>query len=255
MLYIDHRGGIALELSLLIGQSIPTELTDLNSKSLPDTFYLGLGGESHGSEIKQPGEVLGSLSNVEEQLSREYPNVDHLSLLIAGIVIPGPDGGTKTLSWYADNSGARVTGIRGGGFYKTNYNSYRAWVEAIERWGIRVIELPNKLALATHLVAMYQWDQKTPEEHHTFQRPLRTKQILKQWQPEVLTLMGLCDPATGRTFLGPEMAEALVSSYSSVASALNAPCTELATVQMKSGRKVGPVAAAKILAAVGRSDA
>lgn len=226
----------------------------LNSKNLPDAYWDGVDGDTHGAEIKQVGEVLGSLSNVEEQLSREYNQVDHLSLAIAGIVVPDPGGGCRTLNWYLDGSGGRLSGIRGGLPFSQSYGGYRSWVESVERFGIRVVELPNKLALATHLVASYQYDQKQPEEHKTFRRPLRLKQQMPQHSPAVLTLMGLVDPATGRTFVGPETAAALASGYSCVIDILSAPCTELASAQLASGRKVGAAMAGKILRAVGRSD-
>lgn len=252
MLYVDKRGQIALDIVLMMGQSAPVEVVDLNSKNLPDTFYIGVDGATYGAEIKQPGELLGSLNDVEEQLSREYSRVDNLALCIAGVVVPDPGGGCRILSWYADGSGGRLSGIRGGQPYRQSYSGYRSWIESVDRWGIRVVELPNKLALATHLVAAYQWSQKPEEQHTTFRKPLRLKKQMPQHSPAVLTLMGLVDPATGRTFVGPEVASALASSFSTVTGILNAPCEELATVVMSSGRRVGPAVAQKILRAVGR---
>lgn len=252
-LYIDRRGQIALDIVLMMGQSVPAELTDLNSSNKPDAFWIGAEG-TYGAEIKQPGEVLGKISDVTEQLSREYPTCDNLQLCIAGVIVPDPDGGCRVLNWYADGSGGRLSGIRGGLAFKQSYIGYRSWISSLQAWGIQVVELPNKLALATHLVASYQWGQKSVEEHTTFRKPLRLKHRMPQHSPAVLTLMSLVDSASGRTFLGPEAATALANSYSTVIAALSAPCGELATVQLASGRKLGPAMAAKVLRAVGRDN-
>lgn len=227
---------------------------NLNDINLPDAYWVGIDGSTHGVEVKQPGEILGSLSKVEEQLSREYSQVDHLSLAISGVIVPDGATGCRLLNWYPDASGGRLSGIRGGLPFRQSYTGLRSWIESIERFGIRVVELPNKLALATYLVASYQYDQKPAESHHTFKRPLRLKQLMPQFPPQMLTLMGMIDPATGRSFLGSQMAEGLLATGLSVIEILSADCDWLASVQLPSKRKLGPSAAKRILAAVGRSD-
>lgn len=241
-----------MDVTLLIEQAIPTKLMNLNSKGLPDTFYIGINGDTFGTEIKQAGEVLGSLSNVEEQLSRESSQVDTLSLTISGIIVPDNSGGCRILSFYPDGSGGRLSGIRNGLAFKQSYAGYRSWIESVERWGIRVVEVPTKLALATHLISSYQYDQKPASEHHTFTKPLRQKQLMPQFSPAMLTLMGLINPATGRSFCGNQMAEGLLATGLSVIEILSADCDWLANVQLPSKRKLGLSAAKKILAAVGR---
>lgn len=246
-LFLDSHGAIGLEVSLLIAQSVPTELKDLNSKELPDVYYLGHSGKTFGVEIKQPGELLGSLSDVEEQLAREYGQVDSLSLCVAGVVLPS-ERGCSTLRWSADGRSGWLSGTGGGRPFSTSYDAYRSWLRSVAEWGITVYEMPNKLALARHLVACYNHDQKAPEEHKTFRRPLRTRKPMGSWNPYVLTLMGLIDLDTGRTFLGPERAQAALDVYGTPANVMLA--AQRATLA-KEVEGLGKVTEGKIARSVG----
>ncbi len=214
MIQLDSHGNIGLELALLIGQSAEVELTNLNDADLPDAYWTDVCGKTHGTEIKQPGEVLGRLLDVEEQLAREYQQVDHLALCITGVVVPAVGAsGCKLLNWSADGKAGYLSGIRGGEPYHQDYGGYRAKLRAWESWGITVVEVPTKLALAQHLVACYRYDQKPEEQHLTFKQPIRVKRPMGHWDAYVLSLMSRYDPATGKTFLGPDRAKALLEQF------------------------------------------
>lgn len=249
MLYLDKRGGIPLELTLLIGQSAPVELADLNGRDLPDAFWLGLDGKSYGVEIKQPGECLGRLDDVEEQLAREYTQVDNLSLCICGVVVPCESRGCKVLQFTGDGKSGYVAGIRGGGPYAQDYGGYRAKLQAWQAWGLQVCEVPTKLALARHLVAAYNYAQKPAEAHKTFRTPLRVKHDMPVWDSYQLTVMSLYDPATGRTFIGPDRAKSLMDAFGSPAELFGKTAKEIAAVA-----GIGPKTAEGILRAVGKGE-
>ena len=243
------------------------ELKPLNP-SLPDAFWVCREGNTRGISFKQVGEVLSSLSAVEEQLSRDMQHVDRLDLIVTGVMVPVdhqhvrvvseaklPDWVLKILakiqrqlgveSWWAERG--KSYGL--GGDYRFSYLGYRKFLDSLTEAGLYVWEVPTRDAQVSLVQALYEHSQT--DERTTFRRTLRTKMDIPDVDPMQRSFMALADSKTGRTFVGPENAAALVNAGLTIASVVRRPVTEIAEVKLKSGRKLGPAMAMKLKEAIG----
>jgi hypothetical protein len=259
------------EIARLLGQSIPTKIESLNSKGLPDFFWIRM-EDQHARSLshKQVGEILSGLDSVEEQLTRDYVEIGaesaqgSLDLAIEGIIIPddNPDfcwtlevvngnvirQGKKSeqpRNVRAGNQWVRVYDTP----YRFSYAGYRKKLARFSEAGIQVHEVPDRRSLVTLIQALYECDQ---EPGTTFNRVIRAKKPMPRASGHVLTLMSAYDPETGRPAgVGQEIAQPLIERYGSVWELLAADMNEASDTLMKSGRRVGNAAILRIHQAYG----
>jgi hypothetical protein len=259
------------EIARLLGQSIPVKVESLNSKGLPDFFWLRM-EDSHarGLSHKQVGEILSGLDSVEEQLTRDYVEIGaesaqgSLDLAIEGIIIPDEN---KRFCWTIEVVDGHVIrqGRKTGASkrvpyglnwvtvftepYPFSYAGYRKKLARFSEAGIQVHEVPDRRSLVALIQALYECDQ---EPGTTFNRVIRAKKPMPKASGHVLTLMSAYDPETGRPAgVGQEIAQPLIERYGTVWELLAADMNEAADTVMKSGRRVGNAAILRIHQAYG----
>ncbi len=152
----------------------PFNQTDTSGPVLPDITIIN-GGLVPGFNNKQAGEVVGAIDATEEQLSREIPYVDKLTLMVRGIITPTENNECMCRS--VDEEGH----VRTGRVFHQNYVGLMAWFSRLEEMGVNVVILPNIKACAMYVIAMHNNIGKA--EHHTFKRLLPTKQMLAEVDP------------------------------------------------------------------------
>ena len=148
MIYLDTHESIELE--LLLSQCAPVERALLNPER-GDVWWIDAQGRQVSFELKQNGELLGSLESVEEQLAREMQNVDYLGLGIRGIITPTVSGYCQT--WKVADGNPNI--IRKAQEYRHSYKGLRAWLARLQELGIVVIETPDVHSMAIALIAQY----------------------------------------------------------------------------------------------------
>jgi hypothetical protein len=199
----------------------------LNTHHKADYFFFSITGHSIQIERKQWSEVLGGMPRVEEQLSREYTQADSTSLLIEGVAIPTTVGmdtykvrecklckGKKPTCFICRGKVILTQGFSYGTPKKPQFGLWsklQAWLWQIDKAGISIYYAPTENATASLLVSIYRNAQKL--EHRTLKRYIRPKQVMEARDPHVLTLMGLVDPKTMRTFIGEKTAKALLYDH------------------------------------------
>lgn len=254
-LHVDRHE--ADDLIALLAQVVPVEKSNLNDASRSDFYWIAQ-GESYQFEHKQAGEIMGSLDSCEEQLRRAYPLADHCGLVIEGIITPSPDGCT-VYAWKDYRGGVAAFESR---TVHQSYTGYRSWLAGLRAWGISVLEVPNRTALVSALVAEYTHSLKPAEEHATFRRYIPEKHRIDPWNPYVLLLM-----ACGG--IGEQLAEALVGyrvdietgeitfegRFRTPYDCFRADPGVIARAPLRSGKRVvGPAAARKLLESIGRAE-
>lgn len=249
MIYVDQHESIELE--LLLAQVLPTERTNLNPEK-PDLWWVGYGGKSIGIELKQSGEILGSLDSVEEQLGREMQGCDYLGLAVRGIITPTATGMCQT--WEKSKQNPSI--LWAAREFNQSYKGYRAWLWRMQEIGVAVVEVPTIEALATTVQAAYENSQKAEGEHKTFERLIPEHYWIteadQQKRNVALSLMGL-RPSWGG---GEELALALAERFPDLASLVN--CLEagaegeVAKIPLRNGKRtVGPASTAKLKRSLG----
>lgn len=256
-IYIDVH---EIDVYLALSQAAECEMIDLNGGGRPDYWWVGHGNKSWGISRKQVGEVLGGLDAVEEQLSRDYPSTDQLYLMVEGVLLPVDHAKAEVLGWSSDGRMGFRQGRRGGLHgsmarpYDFSYSGYISWLEGLEDFGIHVVQVPNRAALVTAVVALYNRSQVAPEEHKTFKRVIRSKLNIPVALPMVRSLMGVCDN-TSRTFTGEQIATALEHRYGSLWALQQANPVEIAATPLESGKRtVGPAWVKRFFEAVGKVE-
>lgn len=254
MLAIDSHEAIDLE--ILLSQSLYVERRNLNQDGLPDLWWVGYGGKRIGIENKQAGEALASLDSVEEQLMREMAGVDYLGLSIRGVVTATSEGHCQVWG-QGDNPNIMFKGR----VYHTSFKGYRAWVARLQEMGVLVIEVPDLHSLAVSVVAMHENSQKAEGEHKTFARLIPEHYWLTEQDQQrkalALSLMGL-RPACG---IGEEIALALAGKFPSMATLVNTleagADAEVAAIPLRNTsragrqRTIGPATVAKLRRTLG----
>lgn len=230
-------------------------------------YWLDAQGQRQGISHKQSGEILSGLDAVTEQLQRDYEGVDQLYLGIEGMIIPTGQNECMTLHWSRDGKIAYLSGrstkldLQAKPVnlpYKFFYSGYRKWLVSLQDWGIRVFESPNREAFVTDILAIYHESLKPESERKTMKQPIRARREVVKAAPIVLSLMGLAGK-DGRTFTGPEIAEALSQKYGSMMYILDeitgpGEISHIADTKLASGRRVGRAWTQKFLQAMGYSE-
>lgn len=251
----------SVELELLLQQMVPTSRDRLNDAGYQDFLWADHAGELHTYEGKETGELLASIDAVEEQLMRQINKglAHHYGLIVRGVATPHKDG-IAIGKWVQNRGGAPM--VVEGRVIRQSYKGYRAWLHQLGQMGLDVVEVPSTEAMATTLAAMYLNDQKA--EHRTLNRHIAVKPFALNPQPDVLSLMGLQGAG-----LGEELATALIGrlvdpvtgeivfqgKYRTLWEVFHADPTDIAITKLRSGkRSVGPAAAQRLFAAIGRVE-
>ena len=226
----------------LIKQALPdSEQRSINKLGMADYLFFDIKGRRIQFERKQWGELLGSISNVEEQLRRQYNQADELNLVVEGVIHPTPYG----LDFYKKASGKpyfrKAHSYGGKRRSRTGlYSQVTAWFWQLDRSGISVYQTPSESATASLLVAIYQNAQK--EEHTTLQRYIKPRIQLKELNPQVKTLMGI--EGAG---LGADRAQKLIDRFGTPFDVFMEEAEELAKVD-----GIGLGIARKLFKAIGK---
>jgi len=236
----------------LIKQSVPTIKDSFNFKGFPDYTWVDVFNRRIGVSRKKIGELLGDMSGAEEQLGRDIDRVDELWLIIEDAVY------SPTL--YAKKNKQTIPGIQTWIMAKDKallrpYHKFgvsiaalSAWLYQLDKAGISHIETFNYEHTASSLIALYNSSQQ--REHATLKRYIRTKAVHRDWNPHVLSLMGIhtrTDSGMCRTFIGEKKAKALIDRYGTVWEVLCQDADELALTE-----SVGIIDATKLLRAIGK---
>lgn len=239
------------EFETLLGQLVPTERAALNPERA-DVWWLDCAGRSIQWECKQAGELLGSLSDVEEQLMREVPSCDYTGLTVRGLITPTLDGWCQT--WKPAKANPRI--YIADQFYRTRYSAYAEWTVRLEHAGIVVKEVGDLPGLCIMLAADYKNGQKDASEHRTMKQIIHVKQYLAELDPAkakfAKQLMAVCDG------VGEEIALSLSDHFTSIVTLINTleSGTEaektMAALPLRNGkRSVGPSVVARMKGALG----
>ena len=249
MMYVDVHE--ADELAYLLGQCVPVEVAQLNPERA-DVWWIDAMGRQVAFELKQNGELLGSLESVEEQLCREMQSVDYQGLGIYGVITPTEDGQCQTWKPAKGNTRILVKDM----VYRHNYKGFRAWLARLQELGIVVIEVPDVQSMAISLVAQYENSLKAEQEHQTFKRLITTKLWIAELDTDkarlAKQLMSIC------AGWGEEYALAVADHFPDLATFLNSlesgPETEqkVMDIMLRTGkRRLGKAAVEKMKEAVG----
>jgi len=237
----------------LIHQSVPTIKDSFNNKGFPDYTWIDVFNRRIGVSRKKIGELLGDISGAEEQLGRDIEGVDELWLLIEDAIYSPtlysrknspPKPGIQI--WTPTKDGKLLHPYHKYGISIAQFN---AWLYQLDKCGISHIETFDYEHTASSLIAMYQSSQKA--EHTTLKRYIRTKALHRDWNPHVLSLMGIhslsADGKRCKTFLGEKKAKSLIDRYGTMWEVLCQDAGELAQTE-----SIGIVDATKILKAIGK---
>lgn len=248
-LYLDDHESIEFEMAL--SQLVPTERAALNLQGKPDVWWLDCAGHEVGWECKQAGELLGSLSDVEEQLTRELEGVTWLGLAVRGHITPTLDGYCQT--WKPAGGGNDRILVKNKVF-RTPYTAYAEWTVRIERMGVMVRQTGDLNGLCLLLAVDYKNAQKDDSDHRTFSRLIVLKQQVSEWDQDkrrvALQFMG-CVPGVGE-----EIALCLADHFPSVATLVNTlqagAQDKISGLKLRGGRRtIGPAAVKRIVEALG----
>jgi hypothetical protein len=194
-------------------------------------------------ERKQAGEFLSKVEAVEEQLKRqlELGVADHLSLVIEGMIAPDPVG--TVVYQMAANGSVMYKGKR----FRRGYKSVVGWLARLQQAGVQVYIVPSQAATAILVAELYSLAQR---ESNIFQSYIRREVHTKEYDPYVLTIMGVHNGGAGE-----EIAKALVRRFHTPIDAFNSSRGEIASTELGSGkRSVGQAKAKQLLLALGRVD-
>jgi hypothetical protein len=200
------------EIEALLMQGADVTRNNLNRMGFADYLWFDWNHEPEQMERKQVTEILSDMPGVEMQLRRELDNVRRTILIIEGIVLPG----VKGCHTFMLSSNGRV--MRPGHVYNFPYARYEAWKWGMENAGVTVWHTGNWEGTA-NAIAMRS-KQVQSEEHSTLGRHLKPLPLFKV-NPQVMFLMGIAD-------VGPEKAEALITSFGNAWDALRAPVDMIA---------------------------
>ncbi len=201
----------------LLKTCIPVQRKSLNQNRMADYYWAGADGKTTQVCRVQAGELLGNIDSQELELHRYYNSADENYLFIEGIIAQFPLGkqafrrkspnARASVRLYDDGKpGLFAHKVTDKGFiteahkYNTSYSFYAAWKYRLTKCGVSIIETINSLDTASLLVAAYKSDQKPT--HGTLTRYIKPKIAVADFNPHVLTLMGI--EGAG---LGEEIAE------------------------------------------------
>jgi hypothetical protein len=228
----------------LIAQSIPVTRTGLNGMGIADYTWYAVDGHRIQVERKQIDEILSGMDRVEEQLRRELSNgIEETILLYEGTCEPIA-GLRMAVQSYKVSKNDKV--LVPHHQYNISYGGLHAWLSQLDKAGITIIHTCHYIGTAHALVALYMNSQKT--EHTTLKRYVKEHIRIEQYNPHVLTLMGIKGAG-----LGEAKAKALVERYGTVWYILNQSAEDLAeTLVGEEGKRLGLIQANKLLKAIGK---
>lgn len=227
------------------------ERANLNDQGKADLWWMGYGGREVQLELKQAGELLGSIDGVEEQLGREMQGATYTGLAVRGIITPTAEGWCQTWQRSANNPNIIFKDRE----YRTSYKGYRAWLDRLQALGVTVVEVPTLEALVLAVAAMYEQSLKAEEEHKTFARLIPERywvnEIDQRKREFALTLMGVRGARVGE-----EIALALADRFPSVATLVNTleagADAEVAKLPLRHAKRtIGPAAVSRLRGALG----
>lgn len=212
MITCDSNEPVSIQ--MWISQSVPTDRELLNRPAIlprPDYVWIDWAGRIVGVSRKQGGEFAGGIDATEAQLLDEMGGVDHMALLIEGWVTPAADGGCQT--WIQRESKTGTAYYKGKAL-GSSYKAMQGKLASFRAAGIDVIWTAGEYETAVCLVELYQWSQKTGEEHATFRRLIKEKYVLsvedEQKRGMALLLMSIKG-------VGEEAALAIAEDFDSLA--------------------------------------
>ena len=268
-----------VEIEKLVSACVSVARGSLNQNKMGDYFWSGVDGKTRQVCRVQAGELLGNVDSQEAELRRYYNNADETYLFIEGIVCqnslvkrqsggrgwvgkPGvgagasksgksgarksssdslstrlfDDGTPGTFTHRVSDSGYIITAHK----FHVQYSMYAAWKWRLTQVGIGVLETVNYVETAQLLVAAYKSCQKS--EHHVLTRYIGQKVRIPDYNPHVVTLMGI--EGAG---LGEEKAKILIKEYGSVFNLLTASTDDVCSI-----KGFGKTSVEKIWKAIGR---
>jgi hypothetical protein len=198
----------------------------LNNLGRADYFWWSVDNRTIQFERKTWGEILGGTDKVEEQLTREYTQADETNLLVEGVALPSAVGvetykpkpcklhsGPKPSCFVCKGKPVVAHSYSYGSPNKPQYGLWdkiTSWLWQLDKAGIGVYYSPSDMYTARTLVSIFNNSQKS--EHTTLRRYIRPKLQINNRDPYAMTLMGLVNPDTGRTFIGEKTARKLLDS-------------------------------------------
>ena len=224
-------------------QSHQCERLPLNEMGFADYMWHTWDGKAKQRERKQAGELLGKVKLVEEQLKRQIDLgvADQLGLIVEGMIGPSPTGCIA----YAMSMDDKVMYKTGN--FRYPYTAIMKWFANLEDVGIPVRFTPSWKGTAMLIGALHDNDQKPT--HSLFTRTIMVPPRIKEYDPYVLTVMGVHNAG-----FGEEMAKSALGWYQTPIALFNAPERDIADTMMDSGkRRIGPAAAGRLVKALGRN--
>ncbi len=246
MIFVDVFEPTNIE--VLIQQAVPVYKDSFNFKGFPDYMWIDVTGRRIGVSRKKLGELLGGILSAEEQLGRDMESVEELWLLIEDCVYSSILYNNKPgLQTWIPTKEKNL--LRPYHKFGVSQVALDAWLYQLSQNGISHVKTFDFEHTASCLIAMYNSSQKA--EHTTLKRYIRTQQAHRDWNPHVLTLMGIHtmsdDGKRCRTFLGEKKAKALIDRYGTAWEVLSQDIDDLAQTE-----SIGKIDARKILKSIGR---
>lgn len=233
----------------LIKQSYPVQWQGLNDMGFADAVWHDYQGEAHQLERKQAREYLSKPEEVEEQLHRQLDVgvAATTSLAIEGMIGPHPTG---CVAYSSSKDGKVMYQV---GTFRRPYSAVLAKLIAYQEIGITVHIVPSWQATASLICALYKRSQDA-EDHTTFQRHIKVQPHIMEYNPYILTLMGVHNGG-----IGEELGKALIGRYGTPFEVFRSSENELANTPLirsdgdtRRRGYVGPAKAKQLLRAIGR---
>ncbi len=216
MIYLDVFESDKLE--QLLAQDVEVTRMTLNDNNMADIWWAASDGQTYQWENKAVSEIMGDMDHVEAQLQKQYYQADHCGLVIRDVALP-----TNASVVSMVHTRAKKDWFVPKHTYSIPLSRYRSWLVGIDGAGVKVVEVPNIVATARHIVAEYKYS-NTPA-HLTLTRHHRTKIVIPERNPHIIALMGL-SIAYGLN-IGETKARALVDRFGTMAAVLKADPKEL----------------------------
>jgi hypothetical protein len=168
--------------------------------------------------------------------------------LVEGTIGPHPNGTTT----YGISKDGKL--LYGTGTFHRPYAAVVGWFLSLREVGVEVTILRDTEALAQWVVAEYKRDSEPNSGSSTFDRYVKPRPYVKEYNPNVLTIMGVEHGGCGE-----ELAKALVARFGTAYEVFTAGIEELATTPLiredgdkRRPSKVGLAKAQQLLRAIGR---
>ena len=233
------------QIKFLMEQSVQVLIPQpgLNSQGLADYLWFCCDGHRRQVERKQIHEILGGLSEVEEQLGRELQNgVEETTLIIEGVCEPVYGTKVATQVWHrAKEKNVLVPGR----IYSQSYNGLQSWKDRLDKAGVTIVETFDYTATAMTLVGLYNNGQDPDSK--TLKRYIKDRIYVESHNPHIISLMSVKGGGVGE-----EIAKAWIEQFGTFWYCINQDAETLAEV-MVNEKRIGTARARKFLKAIGRN--